>query len=251
MRPVAFALLLLAAVPASSWAQTWTRYPMPDAGFAVQLPAPPSRSTTTVTAPAKLAGPAQLFSLKDGNTTYTVQVTDLSSSSISQQDAIREAEKALAAKGTVKAALDARINRQFGRELSVDEVDGGRLVAAVFFVNRHLIQLTGVAGPPNAQGASSNLIRFQQSLEFVGAGGQGGPGGFGPGGGQGGPGGFGGRRGPGGNPQAQAACINKAAGDKVQLDTPNGSVAATCVLVARPDQPPGGPDGGRRGGGRP
>jgi len=96
----------------------------------------------------------------------------------------------------VRAALDARINRQYGRELSVDEADGGRLVAALFFFNHRLYQLTGVAAPPNALGSSSSLIRFQQSLEFVGAGGQGGPGGFGPGG-PGGFGGFGGRRGPG------------------------------------------------------
>ena len=241
-------LMLLAALsaPAAAHAQGWASYPFPAAGFAVQFPAQPSQSSALITAPAALAGPAMVYSLKDGAVTYTVQVTDLSASSIGQQDAIKAAEKAVGAGGVVRAALDARINQQFGRELSVDEPDGGKLVAAIFFFNHRLYELMGVAGPPNAQGASGNLIRFQQSLQFTGAGGGGGFGG-GRRGGPGGPGGFGGPRG--GGAQAQAACVNKQAGDKVQLDTPDGAVSATCVLVARPDRPPGG-DGGP-GGGRP
>ena len=231
-------LLLLAALsaPAAAHAQSWTSYPFPADGFTIQLPAQPSQSSAAVAAPAALAGPAKTYSLKDGAVTYRVQVTDLSASSIGQQDAIKAAEQALSAGGVVKAALDARINQQFGRELSVDEPDGGKLVAAIFFFNHRLYELTGTAGPPNAQGASSSLIRFQQSLQFTGAGG----GGFGGGrrGGPGGPGGFGGPRG--GGAQAQAACVNKSAGEKVQLDTPDGAVSATCVLVARPDRPPGG-----------
>jgi hypothetical protein len=219
-------------------------YPFPADGFAVQLPAQPSQSAATITAPAKLAGPAKVYGLKDGATTYMVTVTDLSASAIGQPEAIAEAEKALSAKGVVKAALDARINQQFGRELSVDAPDGAKLVAAIFFVNHKLYELVGTAAPPNAQGASSNLIRFQQSLQFTG-----GAGGFG--GRRGGPGGFGGPGGPRGGAQAQAACVGKAAGDKVQLDTPDGAISATCTLVARPDQPPGGGGRGGFGGGRP
>ena len=231
-------LLLLAALtaPAAAYAQGWTAFPYPDDGFTVQFPAQPTVSTTTVATPTKLAGPARVIGLKDGAVTYTVTVTDLSGSTIAQPEAIAEAEKALSAKGVVKAALDARINQQFGRELSIDEPDGGKLVAAIFFANHKLYELTGVAAPPNAQGASSSLIRFQQSLQFTGGGGGfGGRRGGGPGGGFGPP--------RGGGPEAAAACAGKRAGDKVQLDTPEGQVSATCTLLARPDQPPGG--GGR------
>jgi hypothetical protein len=241
-------LLLLAALtaPAAAHAQGWTSFPYPDDGFAVQFPAQPTVAATTVSTPAKLAGPARVISLKDEAVTYTVTVIDLSGSAIAQPEAIGEAEKALGAKGVVKTALDARINQQFGRELSIDEADGGKLVAAIFFANHKLYELTGVAAPPNAQGASSSLIRFQQSLQFTGPGG----GGFGGRRGGGGPdGGFGPPRG--GGAQAAAACAGKKAGDKVQLDTPNGQVSATSTLLARPDQPPGGGPGGGFGGPRP
>ena len=39
------------------------------------------------------------------------------------------------------------------------------------------------------------------------------------------------------NPQALSACMGKAVGDAVQLDTPAGAVPATCTLIARPNGP--------------
>jgi hypothetical protein len=39
------------------------------------------------------------------------------------------------------------------------------------------------------------------------------------------------------NQRADAACVGKSAGDVVQIDTPTGSVRATCILTARPIPP--------------
>jgi hypothetical protein len=75
--------------------------------------------------------------------------------------------------------------------------------------------------------------------KFIGA--NGGGGGFG---GFGGPGGGRFRGGP--NPRALAACVGKSAGDAVQLDTPDGPVAATCALIARPNAPPNAPPAGNQ-----
>jgi hypothetical protein len=147
---------------------------------------------------------------------------------------IAETEKSVGASGKVTVAIDARVNRSFGRELSVTGADASRSAIAIFFVNKHLYKLVGEALPPNAIERSGDTIRFQESLQFIGA-----NGGFG-----GGFGGRGGGRGRGGfNPQAQAACMGKSAGDAVQLDTPGGPVPATCTLVARPNRPPNGPNG--------
>jgi hypothetical protein len=159
---------------------------------------------------------------------------------------IADTEKALTAGGKVDVAVDSRINRQFGRELTVNAADGSRLTVALFYFNQHLYELVAKAMPPDPADRSAQAIHFQQSLQFVGLQGQGfggGPGGFRGGG----PGGFGGRGrfgpGPGGpgGPAAQEACAGKPAGAKVTLQTPDGqSTEATCVLVARPDRPPGG-----------
>jgi hypothetical protein len=128
-------------------------------------------------------------------------------------------------------ALDARINREFGRELSVSGADGSRSAIAIFFVNRHLYLLDGESLPPNAIAKSGDAVRFQQSLQFIGD--NGGFAGFGRFGGQG-EGRFRGNF----NPQALTACMGKSAGDAVQLDVPGGAVPATCTLIARPNGPP-------------
>jgi hypothetical protein len=64
--------------------------------------------------------------------------------------------------------VEARINTQFGHELSIGNKDGSRSTVAIFFFNHHLYQLEGRALPPDPTARSSSLIRFQQSLQFFG-----------------------------------------------------------------------------------
>ncbi len=66
----------------------------------------------------------------------------------------------------VKAEVEARINRQYGRELSVAFKDGSLSIVGIFFFDHHLCELDGKAMGPDAAAASSSLIRFQQSLQF-------------------------------------------------------------------------------------
>jgi len=237
MRLILAISLAVALAPAAALAQTWQVYSYPDQGFAMQLPAPPAVEDGTRIAPNGAMTPAKVYSAKGAGIVYTLSVFDYSKSAADQREAIAQAERALG--GTVAVAVDARINRQFGRELAIDAKDGSRLTVALFYQNQHLYQLVATALPPNATDQSAAALHFQQSLQFIGP----------DGGGGGGPGGDGGGRfrGPGGrggggfNPQAQAACAGKAAGDAVQLQTAQGGVAATCVLVARPNRPaPGG-----------
>jgi hypothetical protein len=246
-RSVAALAVAAFLIPAAALAQAWQPYSYADQGFAVQLPAAPSVQDATFTTPTGQSAPMKVYAEHQDGIDYSLRVIDLSALKPAQADAIAWAERALSASGKVTVAIDARINRAFGRELSITGADGGRSAVAIFFLNNKLYELIGRALPPNAAAHSGDAVRFQQSLQFVGGqgGGFGGPGAFG---GQGRGGGFGGpgRRG-GGNPQAAQACVGKAAGDKVQLDTPEGAMAATCVLVARPDRPPGGGFGDRGG----
>lgn len=226
--------LAACVLPLIAHAQEWMAYSYPEAGFGVQFPAAPVVEKSTIKTAEGATLPITRYSVKRERILYMISVADYTSTN-ADTSTIAETEKSFGALGKVTVAIDARINRSYGRELSVLGNDGSRSAVAIFFVNKHLFTLVGQALPPKAIEKSGDAIRFQESLTFIGA-----NGGFG-GGGFGGPGA--GRFRGGFNPQAQTACSGKAAGDAVQLQTPGGPVAATCTLMARPNQPPGGPNG--------
>lgn len=249
-------LLGAALLPGAAHAQEWQAYSYPDQGVAFQLPAVPTVKDETAATPTGVKAPVKTWRAEGKGIVYTLQVFDLSKAQVNAGAIVADTEKALVGAGQVAVAVDSRINRRFGRELTINAADGSRLTVALFYFDGRLYQLLAKALPPDPADRSAQAIHFQQSLQFVGQQGDGfgpGPGGGGPGGPGGPGGGFGGRGrfGPGGGgPAAQAACAGKAAGDKVSLQTPDGqTTAATCVLVARPDRPPGG--GGRGGPGGP
>jgi hypothetical protein len=255
-------------MPIAAIAQEWKAYRYPDPGFAVQFPAEPTVEKATAKTSNYHALPMTRYTVRQDRITYTVSVVDYSTTNADPLSTIAETERALGASGKVTVAIGARINRSFGRELSISGTDGSRSAIAIFYVDKHLYTLVGQALPPNAIEKSGDAIRFQESLQFLGDNGGFGFGGFfgrlggggggasgnagaGGGGGGGGAGGTGGGGGGGGgrfrggfNPQAQAACVGKSAGDVVQLETPGGPVAATCTLVARPNMPPTGAPSG-------
>ncbi len=224
---------MVGLMPVMGFAQEWKAYPYPDAEFTIQFPATPTVEKGTFKSSAGVALPLTKYSARQDHGVYTLNVVDYSSIAADGMATIAEAEKSFGAMGKVTVAIDARVNRSFGRELSVTGPDGSRSAVAIFFVNKHLFTLVGESLPPDAIQRTGDSVRFQESLNFTG---DTGGGGFGR---------FGGRGGGRFNPQAQAACAGKTIGDAVQLNGPGGTVAATCALVARPNQPPGGgPDPG-------
>ncbi len=226
--------IVLAAwlTPVAAATEEWKVYPYPDAGFAIQFPAPPTVEKSTFRTSAGLSLPMTRYAVRQGRIVYTLSVVDFSTTGAEAMSTIAETEKSFGTSGQVTVAIDARVNRAYGRELSVSGTDGSRSAVAIFFVNKHLYTLVGDSLPPNAIERSGDAIRFQESLQFTGD--NGGAGGFGRFGG--GPGGGRFRGGP--NPQALAACMGKSVGDAVQLETPGGPVPAICTLVARPSAPP-------------
>ncbi len=227
------AMMLMAAclVPAVAAAEGWKVYSYPDAGFAVQFPAPPAIEKSTFRTPAGASLPMVRYAARQDGIVLALDVIDYSSTNADTRSTIAQAEKAFGASGKVTVAIDARINREFGRELSVEDGDGGRSVVAIFFVDKHLYRLVGEALPPNAIAKSGDAIRFQQSLQFIGE--NGGPGGFGRFAGQGGP-----RVRGGANPEALTACAGNSAVAAVQLDTPGARYPRRAPSVARPNRPP-------------
>jgi hypothetical protein len=165
----ALTLLLAAALagPVPAAAQAWKRFAYGDAGFAVQLPAEPTKTEGVFRLPDGKSGPASTWTLKQDGIVYSVTVADLSKAGVGKDAALDEAVKGLAARGEVKVDVTERINREFGRQISLVGKDGSRSTMSIFFVDGRLYQQEARALPPDPLGASAKAARFQQSLEFV------------------------------------------------------------------------------------
>jgi hypothetical protein len=71
------------------------------------------------------------------------------------------------AEGEVRVDVQARVNRRFGRQLSIMGKDGSHSVVAIFFANSKLYQIRGTVLASSADMQSGDAARFQQSLRFL------------------------------------------------------------------------------------
>ncbi len=162
-------LLLLIASPALAQilpkAPDWRAYDYPQMGFGVHFPAEPSVVRATYAAPGGPV-PASIYAVTFDNVEYRMTVADYPAGT-SDKAAIDAAVKTWATGDReIKLDVEARINRRYGRELSVVGKDGSYAMVAIFFFNDRLYELSGRALPPNAQISTGKTIRFQQSLRF-------------------------------------------------------------------------------------
>jgi hypothetical protein len=244
-RALALVLAGLLAAPSHAFAAGWEHYAYPDDGFAVQAPAEPMAAKGQFKTQTGLIVPQTVYTARQADIVFQMTVGDFRGTSVDKQSAIDMAVQQLSAESEIKLNIEARIDAQFGRNLTIAGKDGSRSVAAVFFVNGKLYELVGKSLPPDPLSGSGKAVRFQESLEFIGLGAEArrpenradgqGPGPGGPD-----------RRGP--PPQAFKDCKGKKQGDQVQHAMPGGVVPAVCVqtpqglaarpLRALPDGPP-------------
>jgi hypothetical protein len=160
--------LALACVPAL--AEGWQEYAYPEYAFAVSFPADPMVTDTMYPAAGGTMAQARTYSVAQDGGVFSMIVADLSKSGDDEDSAIGAAVKSLAAKGEVKVDLPARVNRVYGRQLSIVGADGSHSTVALFFHQHRLYRIEGTVLPSNADAASGEAIRFQQSLRFTGDG---------------------------------------------------------------------------------
>jgi len=82
--------------------------------------------------------------------------------------AIAHAVDQVQAQGKVRVDVEARINRQYGRELSIVGNDDSHSAVAIFFVDNKLYLVEGSVLATSADMQSGDAARFQQSLRFPG-----------------------------------------------------------------------------------
>jgi hypothetical protein len=158
----------LALEPLPAAAQDWQDYAYPEHGFAVHFPAPPTVTQDVYRTTAGVAAPSTVYAVMKDNILYSMTVGDFSRTAVNDQEVINDAVKAAGLTGEIKVDVDARINRQYGHELSVKGRDGSYSMMAIFFFDHRFYHLVGKVMPPNAEAGAGRTIRFQQSLQFPG-----------------------------------------------------------------------------------
>jgi hypothetical protein len=164
--PVTFIpMMVVLAGPAT--AQNWQDYSYPDYSFGVAFPADPQIETTTYQIADDRAVEARVYAVRRKDGELKVTVAELADPPPEEAAVIDHAIKALSAGGEVKVNIPHRVNRVFGRQLSILQGDGSRAAVALFDYKGRFYQIEGKS---TGNDAAADAIRFVQSLTFIGGG---------------------------------------------------------------------------------
>jgi hypothetical protein len=159
----------LLAFVAPAVAENWQEYRYPDQFFAVAFPDDPQAETTTYQVADDRSVDARVYSVRQDNAVFKMTVAEIADTGLDESAIIDHALKTMSEGGEVKVNIPHRINRIYGRQLSIVGWDGIRSMAALFDYNGRLYQIEGKA-LPNQIDATADAIRFVQSLIFTGGG---------------------------------------------------------------------------------
>jgi len=175
MRLIAF-LLAMFAVTASAAAQGWKEYTYPSDSFIVSFPAGPQVETSTYQAADGRSVEARVYSVTQDDAIFKMTVVDLSDPAMEESAVIDHAIKTLSQGGEIKVNIPARINRVYGRQLSIVRPDGSRSSAAVFYHKGRLYQIEGKALFTGGESNRPDVVREARRNCRGAAGGAGAPG---------------------------------------------------------------------------
>jgi len=165
VRPIPFiAALFFAASPAA--AQSWREFAYPTDFFSVAFPADPKVETTTYQATDGRPVEARVYSVSQDGGVFRMTVADLPDPAMQESAVLDHAVRTLSQGSEIKVDIPHRISRVYGRQLSIAAPDGSYSSVAVFYHKQRLYQIEGTV-LPTAANATSDAIRFQQSLAFT------------------------------------------------------------------------------------
>ena len=155
---------LFASGPAA--AQSWKEYNYPQYAFGVSFPAEPTVATKPYQTADGTSVEARVYSVAQSNAVFTMTVVDLSGVQTEEKAVIDHAIQTLSQGGEIKLDIPHRISRVYGRQLSIAGRDGSHASIALFYHQKRLYQIQGLALPSGEDG-TADAIRFQQSLIFT------------------------------------------------------------------------------------
>jgi hypothetical protein len=152
-----------------AFAQSWREYSYADQFFAVAFPGDPQTETVTYQVADDRSVEARVYSVRQDNAVFRVTVAELADTGLAESAVIDHAIKTVSEGSEVKVNIPHRINRVYGRQLSIVGPGGIRSLVAVFDYNGRLYQIEGKALAAGNDG-TADAIRFVQSLVFTGGG---------------------------------------------------------------------------------
>jgi hypothetical protein len=150
-------------------AQNWQEHSYPDQSFTVTFPGDPQIETTRYRVADGRSVEARVYSVHQDNAVFKMTIAELGDTGLEESVVIDHAIKTLSEGSEVKVNIPHRINRVYGRQLSIVGSDGIRSMVAVFDYSGRLYQIEGKA-LPTGNDATADAIRFVQSLIFTGGG---------------------------------------------------------------------------------
>ena len=161
--------VVAAAIASRAAAQSqWREYVYPDQQFAVSFPAEPAIAAVPSDSADGPRVTEKVYFVQRGTGRFEIAVFDLLRTHMDEPTVIGRAAGAIRQKGEVRVDLAAEVQGHWGRYLSLAGRDGSRTIAAVFFRNDRLYEIEATASASEFDSISSDMVRFQQSLRFVG-----------------------------------------------------------------------------------
>jgi len=150
----------------SAAAQSWRDYTYPEQFFTIAFPGDPQTQATTYQVADNRSVEAHVYAVRQDNAVFKVTVAELADTGLQESEVIDHAIKMMSQSGEVKVNIPHRVNRVYGRQLSIVGADGIRSMVALFDYNGRLYQIEGKA-LATGEDATGEAIRFQQSLIFT------------------------------------------------------------------------------------
>jgi hypothetical protein len=170
MRSTALATLLAAALAglgAPAMAAAWHGYISHPLGFAFAAPGALKVETGTYRSAVVGERPTLVYRFIDDNIEYKAVVIDLRDAADNAATLLGEAEYQFQDERKVRMDAFGRVDRQYGRRLSIDlPANGGRAMASFYFINGRIISLQATVLPANGDYDSPEMGRFIDSLTF-------------------------------------------------------------------------------------
>jgi hypothetical protein len=157
--------LLVAAAPAD--AAPWKGYISHQLGFA--FAAPGDMTVEKGTYRGAVAGPHDtlVYKFLDDNIEYKVTVIDMNDKANDSATLLGEAEYIFQEDKKVLMDTFGRVDRQYGRKLTIDlPNNAGRTTGSFWFINRRIVALEATVLPANGDYDTPEMGRFVDSLTF-------------------------------------------------------------------------------------
>ena len=144
----------------------WRNVVHAEDGFALQFPKSPTMAEDRYDLGGRMSALGRTYTAERGGIAYRLTVANIAGRPIDTEAVIRQAIERLSQGGRIRTYAEARIRAFYGRQISVEQGDGGRSVASVFFAGDRLYELEAKAPGPDGRAATAALVRFQQTLNL-------------------------------------------------------------------------------------